>query len=205
MRSGRPPVMRCGEWRSMAIARPSASTMPASMPWRRPSPGRAIGSRSHWCPSTPTSIDSEQAVLRSWWQDRAFGTPIHAYRLTAAGSRLPPRVRPATDKTSGLPRLTDRTRGNSPMVLESVRARPHGRPTGGGLPLTRWEKTPRTPIRTCGSLMRTVEPRVGSRRKQAIRSSRRGRTMGDGSTTPGGRRRHAISGEYPPMAARLSG
>ena len=79
----------------------------------------------------------------------SFVDSIRAYRLTAVGSRLPPGGRPAREWTSGLLRLTDRTRSNSPMVLESVRASP-GRPTGGGLPLTRRGRTPRTPIVTCG-------------------------------------------------------
>ena len=70
--------------------RPSASRTPASRPSRQPSPGRAIGSRSHACRSTPTSIDSKQAVQCSWWQDRAFWIAMHAYRLMAADSRLPP-------------------------------------------------------------------------------------------------------------------
>ena len=46
---------------------------------RASSPGRAIGSRSHACRSTPTSIDSKQTVLCSWWQDPALWircTPI---------------------------------------------------------------------------------------------------------------------------------
>ena len=38
-------------------------------------------------------------------------------------------------------------RSNSPMVLESVRARRPGRPTGGGLPLTRRGKDS---LSTCG-------------------------------------------------------
>ena len=60
-----------------------------------------------------------------------FRIRMDACRLTAAGSRLPPHGRAAKSTRSGLLRLTDRTLSNSPTVLESVRVRRPGRPTGG--------------------------------------------------------------------------
>ena len=59
-------------------------------------------------------------------------------RLSPDGRRLAfaSRARAARQVISGLPRLTDRIRSNSPMVLETVRARRPGHPTGGALPLT---------------------------------------------------------------------
>ena len=55
-------------------------------PRRQPSPGRAIGSRSHAYRLTPTSIDSKQAVLCSWWQDPALW--MCDSRLSPDGRRL---------------------------------------------------------------------------------------------------------------------
>jgi Tol biopolymer transport system component len=78
--------------------------------------------------------------------DPALSMRMHDCRLTAADSRFPP-LGAARQPISGLPRLTDKIRSNSPMVLEPVRARRPGRPTGGGLPLT---TKARTSVDTCG-------------------------------------------------------
>ena len=115
---------------------------------RQPSPGRAIGSRSHACRSTPTSIDSKQTVLCSWWQDPALWIRLRL-SLTAVGSRLPPRGR--AGKMNGI--WIAEADGSNPQQLT------HGPGVSQGSPS--WSPdgrriafdargTPRTPIGTCG-------------------------------------------------------